>query len=120
MASCLYGHPVLLIFFSFIASFFSPHQAMGIEWYTHIWGIFPLAHDPWIAAVSAAQNEHKMLFAFYLLFAQFYTHTRSPTKPGMDSACWLRLASAPGGFLDQGYLHCSAGAFTTLRLSGPA
>lgn len=69
--------------------------------YPRMGNIPTVARDPRIAAISAAQNEHKMLFAFYLLFAQFYTHTRSPTKPGMDSAWWLRLASAPGDFLDQ-------------------
>lgn len=30
-------------------------------------------------------------------FAHFYTHTRSPIKPGMDSARWLRLDSASHG-----------------------
>lgn len=63
-----------------------------------------------------------MLFAFYLLFAQFYTHTLSPIEPGMDSACRLRLASPPCGPPQEVDLaiHRSTGDLTTLCLSGPS
>lgn len=45
IASCLYGHAALLISSSFTPRFSSPPQAMSMEWSSHAWGIFPLAHE---------------------------------------------------------------------------
>lgn len=49
------------------------------------------AGDSWVAALSAAQNEHKMLFAFYLLFAQFYAHKHTLAKRARHGQCVLAL-----------------------------
>lgn len=55
---------VSLSFSSFIPQFLNPHQAIRMGWCTHAGYVPSGAGDPWVAAISAAQNEHKMLFAF--------------------------------------------------------
>lgn len=99
---CPHGNKSSASFYTFISGFSNHTKQRVWTWSTRPWEYSRLRRTLTDCRMSAAQNEHKMLFAFYLLFAQFYTHTLSPIEPGMDSACWLRLASSPCGFPSRG------------------
>ena len=91
-------------------------------WSTHLENIPTGAGDLWIAAISVAQTSTKCYSLSTCFFAQFYTHTHSPCRPG-NGQCVLvspRLSSPRVPRLEVEMTPCHPiGDFTTPCLSGP-